>query len=251
MFEELTFIIGFLLFSLFISYILLNYTPEPLNKIVMALAAVGIIIHELCHALMCLITNAKIEKITLVQKTKTKDRKEKYMMTGNVKISDRTKLTFLQALLIALAPLFFMFWLFFFLWDQILNPQLNLILFFTYIFIMVSIVIACAPSIPDIACISQAFKDDPRYSLYQILLVILSLGGVWILINTYQLIFFHEIMIYALIMVFYYAFKYSFKGINKLLHIKTDPKKRKCKALIIRRFKPVKPSKLGIEEPHW
>jgi len=53
---------GFLLFPFLISYVPLTYTPDPLNKIVKALVIIGIVFHEVCHLLMCIITGAKNTK---------------------------------------------------------------------------------------------------------------------------------------------------------------------------------------------
>ena len=72
MFEELPFILGFIIVSVIGSYILLTYTPEQLIVVIQAISIIGVIIHELCHIFMCLITNTRIEKITLVKKVETK-----------------------------------------------------------------------------------------------------------------------------------------------------------------------------------
>jgi len=264
MFEELIIIVGFLLFSFLISHLLLTYTPEPLNKIVNALAIIGIIIHELCHIAMCVITNIRIESINLIGRleNKEKDTSEKYgkySYFGNVKISGNKQFSFLQATLIGLAPLFVSFWLFFYLLEQLFNPQLNIFLFFLYAFIMTSIALAAAPSLTDVLTIPKAFKNDPRYSMYQIFLSVLSILLVWVLINIYQLSFFlfHEVINYVLIMITYYVFKYSFRGINRIIY-KISSRNRRLsnrshhfKRYTRRRFKPSKPYKLGKEEAHW
>jgi len=262
MFEEILIMIGFALFSFCISHILLRYTPEPLNKIVRILAMVGIIIHELLHVLMCILTNARIKKITLLGKRKykgkgkEKENDDKFEYFGKVRMSDKRRLTFLQALLIGLAPLIFSFWLFFLLWEQILNPQLDIMLFFLYLFIMISTVLAAAPSFEDLTSIPRAFKNDPHYSLYQIFLSTLSIITVWIVIVEFQISFFHEIINYILIMIFYYIFKYSFRGLNELIYKirfkNAIPSNRiKYRAYRRKRFKPTKPRKLGKREAPW
>jgi len=261
MFEELLFIMGFLLFSFLISYVLFTYTPSPLNKIVKALAIIGIIFHEVCHLLMCIITGARIEKINLLDRAENKDKESKikygkYQYFGSIKIRENRKLTFLQAVLISLAPLVLSFWLFFYLWELILDPQINIFLFFFAVFIMVSIVLAAAPSLADVICIPSAFKQDPHYSLYQIFLSALSIITVWILVNKYQLSFIHEAITYALIMLLYYVFKYAFRGIsliytNRSGNNSLGDRKLNYKRYTRRRFKPTKPRKLGKEEAHW
>ena len=75
MFEEILFMIGFALFSLLVSHLLHKYTPEPVYNIVKFLAIIGILIHEACHILMCLITNVRIEEIRILQTDKEEKKK--------------------------------------------------------------------------------------------------------------------------------------------------------------------------------
>ncbi len=217
MFEELIFMCGFLLFSILVSYLLFKYIPSPLNKVVRALAIIGIIIHEFCHVFMCLITNAPIKSINLLEKTE-KYRGNQLGYSGSVIMDGDKRLTFLQALLIGLAPLILSFWLFFYLWDLLLTVNLELYLFFLIIFVMFSIVLAASPSATDLHCIPSAFQENPKYSLYQIFLLILSIITVWYIIVINQFSFIHEIINYILIMVFYYVYKYSFTGIRKFYY---------------------------------
>ena len=218
MFEELIFMGGFLLFSIMVSYFLLKYTPIPLNKLVFGLAMIGIVIHELCHFLMCVITNAPIKSVKLLQRIKFYgEQGKKYGYRGSVTINTDKKLTFLQAFFIGFAPLIFSFWLFFFLLDLLFTAELDAYIAIILIFIMVSIVLATAPSAADIINIPKVFREDPKYSYYQIFLLSISIISVWILCILFQVTFFHEILNYLLIMVFYYGFKYVFWGINKIL----------------------------------
>ncbi|GAH71622.1 unnamed protein product, partial [marine sediment metagenome] len=63
MFEDIPFIIGFMMFSVIFSYILLKYVPPPFSEVIKGLAVVGIVIHELCHYVMCIVTRSPIEKV--------------------------------------------------------------------------------------------------------------------------------------------------------------------------------------------
>ncbi len=215
MFDELLIVAGFLIFSIILSYILLKYTPNPLNKLVLGLAIIGIVIHELCHLLMCIITKAPIKSINLLERVKLNGPEEsQYGYRGSVTINMEKQLTFLQALLIGVAPLIFSFWLFFSLWDLILTEILDVFGIFIIIFLMISIVLAAAPSAVDILNIPYAFRKDPKYSCYQILLLVLSIISIWFIYLLYPLSLIHEIFNYLIIMVFYYGYKYLFKGIK-------------------------------------
>jgi len=106
----------------------LNYPPTPLDKIVRALAIVGIIIHETSHIMMCFLTNTRIDRIKFLEKSKKKDEKNPTGFSERVDVGKNTNLSFLQAILIGLAFIF-----------KIKNISLNQQRFFskyaTYIFL--------------------------------------------------------------------------------------------------------------------
>ncbi|MHA2282923.1 MAG: hypothetical protein ACXAC5_18935 [Promethearchaeota archaeon] len=244
MFEELPYILGFMIFSVLISYVLLTYTPEPLIKIIQGLSIIGIVIHELCHIVMCIITNTHIESVSLVKRVKIDKPDKQYGYGGHVNIRDE-HISFLQGFLTGFAPLYFSFWLFFFLWEQISNPQIEAWLFFVYLFVMISISFSAAPSFGDLALILKAFYNDVRYSLYQIFLVLISIFLVLGLTYSYSLNTLHEVFIYIFIFFAYNFFKYGFKGINYFIqNIHSDKKgsprfrKRHYRDLTRRRRKP-------------
>lgn len=215
MFEEIIVMVGFAVFSVIASYILLKYAPNPLLAIFRCIAVVGIIIHELSHALMCVITNTRIRTIKLLERS---DGKSAFGLNygGRVELKDYVRLSFLQALLIGFAPIYISFWVFFFLWGQLKNPGLDVLMFYIYIFIMISLVLSAAPSFADILAIFGAFHFDWRYSLYQSGLALLSITTVWLVITHYQIQFFHEIVSYVLVFIGYYGLKIGFKGVKKL-----------------------------------
>lgn len=251
MFEEIIFMVGFAVFSIVISFILLKYAPNPLDKFVRVLAALGIIIHELCHGLMCILTNTRIKHISLLERAKGES-KFGLRYGGRVELEDYEKLTFLQALLIGFAPIYISFWLFFFLWQQLKNPGLDVAMFYVYLFVMMSLVLSAAPSFADLLAILGAFHFDWRYSFYQIGLLILSIATVWIVLVNYQIQVFHEIVTYVAIFAGYYGFKTVFKGIRSIyLHYLRRRKglygSRTTKNLTRRRVNPVKTR----EEAQW
>lgn len=228
MFEELPFIIGFLLFSIIVSYLLLTYISEPYKKIIVGLMVVGIVIHELFHILMCLITNTPVESVKLLEKIKTEEGPgyKKYEFNGMVTIKNDKGTSFLQAVLVGVAPLFFSFWLFFLLLDQIIHPT-NEIIFFTCFFIIISIIFSAAPSSEDLKCIPRAFSENVGYSMYQIFLLMLSILLVWLIIPVLKQPDIHEIFIYLLIGTFYYIWKYGIKLVSFLYRFAISNKKLK------------------------
>ena len=252
MFEEIVFMFLFALLSIATSYILLKFAPNPIDKFFRVVAVVGIVIHELAHALMCILTNTHIRSIKIVERA---DPESKFGLKygGRVDLKDYVKLTFLQALLIGLAPLYISFWLFFFLWEQIKNPSLDVVVFYIYLFVMVSLVLSAAPSFADVLAVFGAFHFDWRYSLYQIGLVLLSVGTVWLIFTYYQIQVFHEIVTYVSIFAGYYGYKTGAKGLKVIyLHYLRRKglfysRKTKTKSLTRRRVTPVKTS----DEAQW
>lgn len=203
-----------MLFSVIISYLLLTYIPEPLDKIIQAISIIGVIIHELCHLLLCLLTNTKVKKVTLVKKIKDRKEENKSRFGGEVTLNRRTRISFLQASIISFAPLYISFWLFFSIVELMIDPDINVVLFYIYLFILISITLAAAPSFVDLGTIPKAFHDNPSYSLYQIFLLVLSIFSVLMISFVYKIQYIHEILVYVLIFLSYYAFKYVFKEIN-------------------------------------
>ncbi len=217
MFEEIPIIIGFLLFSIVVSYFLLKYVPGTFKKVVIGFMVVGIIIHELFHLLMCLITNTPVERVNLLERIKSEEHPgyKVYEFSGSVTVNRSKGISFLQAVLVAVAPLFFSFWIFFLLLHQVIHPT-NEIIFFICLFIVLSIMFSAAPSSADILCIPRAFRDNPSYSVYQILLLFLSILLVWLLIPFLEFLTIHETILYLSIMLFYYLLKYGFKAVGLL-----------------------------------
>ena len=252
MFEEIIVMVGFAVLSIAMSYILLKFAPNPIDKFFRVVAVVGIVIHELSHALMCVLTNTHIRSIKIVERA---DPESKFGLKygGRVDLKDYVKLTFLQALLIGLAPLYISFWLFFFLWEQLKNPSLDVVVFYSYLFVMISLVLSAAPSFADVLAVFGTFYFDWRYSLYQIGLVLLSVGTVWLVITSYQIQVFHEIVTYISIFAGYYGYKSGAKGLKTMyLHFlrrrgQFSPRRTKTKSLTRGRVTPVKTS----DEAQW
>jgi len=214
MFEEIPFVIGFLVVSLVLSFLFFRIEFKPLKIVVQVVAIVGVIVHEISHVLMCLITHAKIDDIVLLKKVENKGSSNK-IYGGQVNIQPNPRVSFLQALVIGLAPLFISFWIFFFLLHELYNPNTTELIAALYIFLMISLILGSAPSKGDWSQIVSAFTYDIEYTLYQLFLVAISIFSVWYIVATLQIPIIHEIINYIFIFIGYYLLKYSFKGVNR------------------------------------
>jgi hypothetical protein len=215
MFEEIPYILGFMIFSLILSYVAFRYVSPPFSQIVRVLAVIGIVIHEICHYVMCIVTCSPIEEVTLVKKLDFKE-EQRLGYYGEVKVQEH-RLSFLQAVLIGLAPLYLSFWLFFFLLNILVYSRVDAVVFMVCILIMISISLSAAPSFADFLVIPKAFLNDINHSMYQILLIVLSFLLTFITLTVFNLQGFHEFFVYLIVTGFYFGFKYGFRIIGNLL----------------------------------
>jgi hypothetical protein len=245
-FEELPFIFGFMAFSGIVSYLAMKYATGAILKIIRALAVIGIIIHELCHLLMCIITHSPVEDVTLIKKIKS-EKSEGATYYGHINVS-KYRISFMQAFLISFAPLYLSFWLFFLLLNFLINNQFNPLVGFLCLITMISLVLSAAPSFTDLKMIPKAFQNDTNHSYYQIFLIIISILTTWIIVFSFNFQFIHEIFIYLIIVGFYFIFKYGFKFVLRIIQLfyrnSTDnyhrPKKIRIKRETRHHYKPKK-----------
>ena len=243
MFEETPYLLGFLIFSIVFSYVALKYIGPPFSGIIQVLTVVGIVIHELCHLAMCVVTRSPIEHITLIKKIDYREG-QRSGYYGEIQTQEE-RISFLQAALISLAPLFISFWLFFTLLEMLTTTQVHPVVFIVSVLIMVSISLTAAPSFADLVIIPKAFLNDPQYSWYQIFLLFISALITFAIFATYKLQEIHYVVFYLIVTGFYVGFKYGFRFISILLHKNTffekkHSKKRKFKKLARRRHRPEK-----------
>ena len=243
MFEEAPFILGFWIFSVIFSYLALKYIGPPFSGIIQVLTMAGIIIHELCHLVMCIITRAPIEKVSLIKKIDFKE-EQRFGYYGEVQTQSH-RISFLQAVMIGFAPLYISFWIFFFLLEKVTTLQVDAVGFTISVLIMLSISLTAAPSFADLLIIPKAFRNDSYYSMYQIFLLSISSLLTFTILSTFKLHGIHGLYVGMIITGLYLGLKYGFRIANILLHKnkffgKKISSKRKFKKLVRRRFRPEK-----------
>ena len=246
----------FLGVSYTITRFLLRIDYGPFSKVLMALRFIGVAVHELSHFVMCIIVGVRPKGINIRLRSKETG---KVSPSGEV-FPDWHNFTFLQAAFTCLAPLIFSTWLFFwslsiaFTADQV-HPLIRII---AGVF-CVTLFLGATPSKPDFQIIGHWFRKDPKYSLYQLGLLVLSGFFVWGILFYYSIVLPLDIIYYILVGVGYYIVKYSFRAVGwALFKVATfhNPQKStspsiKYSRFMRRRFKPSKPSKLGKREAPW
>lgn len=231
---------------------LLRIDFGPFSKFFWGLRFFGVIIHELSHFIMCLIVGLRPVDFKVRLRSKNTG---KIDPNGSVSFEGHNG-TFLQVALVSLAPLFFSTWLFFlFLWIALFG-QIDPFWRILAAFLCFSIFFGATPSKPDLENIGRWFKKDPKYSLYQIFLLLSSGICVWAILTFYNITLIIDILYYLLVGIGYYMVKYLLQGFNWISNKILNGSKSVNPPMNYNRFKrskfkPSKPSKLGKREPPW
>jgi hypothetical protein len=243
MIEEPLIFLAVLIISLVMSSFLLSENAGIFRYIARRLFFIGVIFHELSHAVMCLAVGRMPDHF----KVKWKNEKNKNVRSPHGMVGLDIPTNFLQSLIIALGPLVISTWLIFLLWfGVILNPVFYPIIKTVAAFIILSLFLTAAPSGGDFRCIFSAFRKSPAYSCYQIFLLCLSVLLLWIFLIFTSITFFLDFFYYLAIAGIYLALKFTLIGIKMLIYrIRSrsfeHPPKPKFAQFSRKRYKPKKP----------
>jgi hypothetical protein len=134
---------------------------------------IGVVIHELAHACTMLCVGIVPKSFAIRYRSPYSGRAAPHGGVG-YKDSDDLKLTFMQGLLVSLAPLFSSTFIFLFMLDIIFNTDSPVIIKVIAVIIMISVIIGSYPSNADLNGLMGNFSNRPTYSLYQISLAVFS-----------------------------------------------------------------------------
>jgi hypothetical protein len=140
--------------------------------------------------------------------------------------SDALQMSFMQGLLASLAPLFVCTFVFLFMLDVIYNMKSILEIKILAGIVCCSLLFGSAPSGADINMIINSFRRNPEYSLFQIILGVLSILLITFVIDISFLNLPFEVFYYILncllVIGFYFVFKGSIfltqKAILEIIH---------------------------------
>ena len=218
--EYLAEFISFLLLELFwfgvffaISYVIcvffFRHDLGPFNTILNIIGFIGVIIHELSHYAMCLITGTPAGNISVHYRDPITGRANPH---GSVELKEFERLSFLASIFVALAPLMICFWLFIFLLNTTLNSAIDPFLRIISGVLCLSCLIGARPSRIDFKQIPWAFQRDRKNAFYQVLLFLTSTIIVVLITIIYQLFLF-SFVYYILIGIVYIIIFYTIRGI--------------------------------------
>jgi hypothetical protein len=206
MFEDLLLFGIVIAGNLFTWFILRNlkWKQNSVGLIILKVVSfIGIVIHEVAHFLMCLLTGIPPTGI----RTSYRDQE------GEVMIHDLSHLSFIQGFLICFAPLFISSYI---AYLCIHVMFLTSAVFFIKVIagvVFISILLHARPSISDLKVFRSTFTDDPLYSMYQIALIVLS--GLIVFFMNLPLPYYLSFVHYIVIGIFYMVFKYGLLGLRR------------------------------------
>jgi hypothetical protein len=244
MIEEPIIFLGVLILSWITSSLLISDRAGVLKPIAFRLGYIGVIFHEISHYLMSLAVGKMPEKMKIEwHKGKNGERSAQ----GSVSLEKPP--SFLQAVVIALGPLYISTWFIFLFWfGIILNPVFDPVIKTIAVFVIISLFLGASPSTGDLRYVTNSFRKSPTYSWYQIFLIILSGVILWMILLFTQITFFLDFFYYLAIAGIYLILKFSLIGLRSLtIRLQSrnfkKPEKIRFNHFSRKHYKPKKPWK--------
>ena len=182
------------------------------------LAFVGIFVHEMAHLVISNLFGVKTGKVKIKYFS---DDKMRISPHGSVALPEFERNSFIQTIVISVAPLIISTFLFLFCLDIIYNIETALWINVIAIFFIVSLFIGSEPSGQDMRLIGITFKKDMRYSIYQILLLVISGLLVMFFVDLYFIYLPFEVLYYIEYFIFvaliYFGLKLTFWALIKVI----------------------------------
>jgi hypothetical protein len=184
------------------------------------LAFVGIFVHEMAHFIISNLFGVKTGRVKVKY---FRDDKMGIAPHGSVAIPEFERNSFIQTFVISVAPLIICTFLFLFCIDIVYNIRTEPWIDVMAMFFIVSLFIGSEPSGQDMRLIGLTFKKDPKYSLYQIFLVVVSGLIVSFFVDLYFISLPFEVLYYVeyfiFVALFYYCLKFVFWTLSKAIGV--------------------------------
>lgn len=201
MFDSIWLFVIILTLGFFLNMFRRAITSNVLKTILRVMCFIGIIIHELCHYVMCLLMGSVPSEIKVSYRN----------MNGHV-IHKRGN--FMQTFLISLAPLLISSYIAWFCLDSVLNA--SIIWYYRWLagIMVISILLAAGPSSQDLKCIRMNFSRDTKKACSQIIIVTLSGILVYFITIDLSIPTNYSFIYFVLITFGYFILKYVSLGLK-------------------------------------
>ena len=200
-----------------IAQVFYRYAHTPGYKAAFnVIAFVGVFIHEVAHYTMAILLGVKPGKFRVKFQS---ENGEGVAPHGSIENPESERNSVLQTFAVAFAPMLVSTFLFMFCLDIIFNIQTELLVKVIAVVFAGSLLIGLGPSGQDVKVVGYSFKNDPRYSVYQIFLLVLSGALIWLFVDLYIIFLPFEVLYYIAYFVvltfFYFALKGAFWIVGK------------------------------------
>jgi len=206
--------IGVLIVSTLLSFVTTHLCSKSVTfyRLFHSCFFIGIIVHEVSHYIMCILTHTKVTKTNIIPIRNKKDG-----LSGNITTA---KSNFFQTFLISFAPLFVGTYIIGFILFYIFSPAVNYTIALILIYITISIFLTLSPSNADIRMIANSFQStNKRYTLIQIIVIFIAASISYYLMNFFDIIIFDSLItLFFLVMLFYYIIRYLGLGLIFIYH---------------------------------
>ena len=171
---------------------------------------VGVAVHEVAHYTLATIFGTKPGKVRIKYRSEITTSVDPH---GSMANKEFYRHSLLQTFTIGFAPLLVSTFLFMFCLDLIFTLQTELWVKVAAAVFGGSLLLGLVPSGQDIRLIGKTFQRDPRYSLYQILLLVLAGVFVWLFVDLYFFVLPFEVLYYIAYFAVLTGFYFALKGV--------------------------------------
>ena len=180
------------------------------------IAFVGVFVHEVAHYTVAILLGVKPGKFRVKFLSESG---EGVAPHGSIENPESERNSLLQTFAVGFAPMLVSTFLFMFCLDVIFNIQTELLVKVVAVIFAGSLLIGLEPSGQDVKVVGYSFKNDPRYSAYQISLLVISGVLIWVFIDLYFFVLPFEVLYYVayflVLTFFYFALKGAFWIVGK------------------------------------